>query len=339
MTAPAPTPANAVIEAAITEEYVNRAFMQNVAGGDTAWSIEDGRVDVLPGNRIEFTAKVGSPAGIMLVKGAVNMTVKDERLAIRITDIRLGQLPLRGLLKPFLASIETSVNAEANKQLSARLEQAKVRLVGMTTDETHLRFFLPAGLRAPSESEEESVLEIIAVLQAQCAGGGADAHALTRSTVNLGRTADNDIILDDPQVSGRHARITFQGAAATLMDLGSLNGTRLKGQSIPPRAPLPLGPGDVFQIGPFSFCLQPADERALRRSPRRCASVRIPRPAWPPSWKANSTSSPSTRSSSPWAVGPRTTSTSPRTTSRASTPRSCSATASGSSPTPAGATA
>jgi ABC transport system ATP-binding/permease protein len=104
---------------------------------------------------------------------------------------------------------------------------------------------------------------IIAVLQAQWAGGATDEHALTRPELDMGRAADCDLILDDPQVSGRHARITFQGHTALLMDLGSLNGTRLKGQPIPPRTPQPLAPGDEFQIGRFTFRLQAAGPHAL----------------------------------------------------------------------------
>ena len=97
----------------------------------------------------------------------------------------------------------------------------------------------------------------LAVLQAQWAGG-SDEHALTRSPINLGRAADNDVILDDPQVSGHHARLAFDARGATLTDLGSTNGTRLAGQPLAPRTSVPLQPGEIFQIGPFSLRLRPA---------------------------------------------------------------------------------
>lgn len=136
-------PAGAVIEAAVTEEYVNRAFMQNVpAAGNAAWSLEAGRVDIQTGNRVQFTAKVGSPVGTLIVKGTVSIAVQDEKLALHVTEARLGTLPLTGLLKPFLPALEAQVNDEANRQLSARTAQAKVRLLGVASDETHLRFYL-----------------------------------------------------------------------------------------------------------------------------------------------------------------------------------------------------
>jgi len=136
-------PVGAVIEAAVTEEYVNRAFMQNVpAGGNAAWSLEEGRVDIQAGNRVQFTARVGSPVGRLIVKGTVSIAVQNEKLALHVAEARLGTLPLTGLLKPFLPALEVQVNDEANRQLSARMAQAKVRLLGVASDETRLRFYL-----------------------------------------------------------------------------------------------------------------------------------------------------------------------------------------------------
>jgi len=136
-------PAGTVIEAAITEEYLNRAFMQNVpAGGNAAWTLEEGRVDIQAGNRVQFTAKVGSPLGTLIVKGTVGIAVQAEQLVLHVTEARLGTLPLTGLLKPFLPALEAQVNDEANRQLSERAAQAKVRLLGVASDETHLRFYL-----------------------------------------------------------------------------------------------------------------------------------------------------------------------------------------------------
>jgi hypothetical protein len=151
---PAPTPAAGVIEAAIAEDYVNRAFMQSMAGDAGAWEVEDGRVDIQPGGRVEFDARIGSPVGSLLVKGAVSITVDEGDLSIRVAEINLGQLPLTGLLKPFLPALETQVNDEANRQLRERAEKAKVRLVSVTSDEDYLRFHMAgqtnAGARQPA---------------------------------------------------------------------------------------------------------------------------------------------------------------------------------------------
>ena len=45
--------------------------------------------------------------------------------------------------------------------------------------------------------------------------------------VCLGRSADNDVILDNPKISRSHARVTWNGSGFLLEDLGSINGTYL----------------------------------------------------------------------------------------------------------------
>ena len=50
--------------------------------------------------------------------------------------------------------------------------------------------------------------------------------------VTVGRAGDNDIVLQDTTVSGRHARIERQGDQAVIVDLNSSNGTFVNGQRI-----------------------------------------------------------------------------------------------------------
>ncbi|MHB0875005.1 MAG: FHA domain-containing protein [Anaerolineae bacterium] len=102
---------------------------------------------------------------------------------------------------------------------------------------------------------------VLATLEVQLARGGSDRLPLVASQVNLGRGPDNDIVLDDPQVSGRHARIAFAAGGATIMDLGSLNGTWVNGQRIPPRTPMALQPGMPFQIDEFTMRLLAPDSQ------------------------------------------------------------------------------
>jgi hypothetical protein len=66
----------------------------------------------------------------------------------------------------------------------------------------------------------------------------------------LGR-GDVEIQLDDPFASSRHARITRQGRAVVIEDLGSTNGTFLNGE--PLNGPQPLHAGDRIRIGDCEF--------------------------------------------------------------------------------------
>lgn len=76
--------------------------------------------------------------------------------------------------------------------------------------------------------------------------------ALTKPQMTLGRSDDNDVVLDDPLVSGHHALIIVAdgGRAILLQDLSSTNGTRVNGQDV---RNTPLKHGDAIQIGRCVF--------------------------------------------------------------------------------------
>jgi DNA-binding winged helix-turn-helix (wHTH) protein len=63
----------------------------------------------------------------------------------------------------------------------------------------------------------------------------------------LGRDRDAVAWIDIPSVSRHHARIVISGTRATLEDLGSKNGTYVKGQRV--TTPRPLRDGDSLLIG------------------------------------------------------------------------------------------
>jgi pSer/pThr/pTyr-binding forkhead associated (FHA) protein len=63
---------------------------------------------------------------------------------------------------------------------------------------------------------------------------------------HIGREADNDVVLDDPATSRRHAQIQFQDGKYVLTDLGSANGTLVNDQRVTERA---LSDGDLIKVG------------------------------------------------------------------------------------------
>ncbi|HMF08123.1 MAG TPA: FHA domain-containing protein, partial [Thermoanaerobaculia bacterium] len=70
----------------------------------------------------------------------------------------------------------------------------------------------------------------------------------------LGRDEDAVVWIDDPEVSRRHARIVISESGATLEDLGSKNGTFVRGERI--NGVVSLKEGDLITIGPSSMILQ-----------------------------------------------------------------------------------
>lgn len=80
---------------------------------------------------------------------------------------------------------------------------------------------------------------------------GSRAIAIGRTESVLGRALDADIRFDVPGVSRRHARIVVDGEHLALEDLGSQNGTYLRGERITGRAT--LADGDEVRLGPVSI--------------------------------------------------------------------------------------
>ncbi len=74
----------------------------------------------------------------------------------------------------------------------------------------------------------------------------------------LGRSKKNDLPLDDPDVSRRHARILRKGDGFQLEDLKSINGTKFQGRRIDYAE---VFVGDEFQIGPFWIKLEASSQR------------------------------------------------------------------------------
>ena len=89
--------------------------------------------------------------------------------------------------------------------------------------------------------------------------------ALQNSSLNIGRDAQTDIILDDPTVSYIHAQIVLQGTEPYVRDLGSSNGTYVNEGLI--TVPHLLQDGDVLKLGTTSliFRVGPVSGITLQR--------------------------------------------------------------------------
>jgi len=78
--------------------------------------------------------------------------------------------------------------------------------------------------------------------------GGRDVKSGTVSgRITIGRSPECDIVIHDPQVSGRHCSITYEQSELFAEDLGSTNGTLINGLPINGRTKLTSG--DLIMIG------------------------------------------------------------------------------------------
>jgi pSer/pThr/pTyr-binding forkhead associated (FHA) protein len=76
--------------------------------------------------------------------------------------------------------------------------------------------------------------------------GRVSRFPITKKTVTIGRDPECDLRLDDPFVSRKHCQVVFRGDHFTVIDLGSLNKTVVKGRQYVQRN---LAPGTEFTLG------------------------------------------------------------------------------------------
>lgn len=74
-----------------------------------------------------------------------------------------------------------------------------------------------------------------------------------RRPLSLGRGEENDIVVADPRVSRRHARILLDAGVPAIEDLDSSNGTFVNGAEIERQI---LAPGDVIVVGETELRLE-----------------------------------------------------------------------------------
>jgi eukaryotic-like serine/threonine-protein kinase len=73
--------------------------------------------------------------------------------------------------------------------------------------------------------------------------------------LTVGKSPDNDIILNDPSISRKHLRIEWNGNRVKVIDLASKNGTRIDGKPIPPNEAQIWQIGQALQVGSFTLQL------------------------------------------------------------------------------------
>lgn len=113
--------------------------------------------------------------------------------------------------------------------------------------------------------------------------------------ISIGRDVANAVVINDPEVSRRHARIFRQGINYVIEDLGSTNGTSVNNQRLV--GPYILRSGEVVTFGEHTNLLfettgdsieatvaafRPAEEEPTAMAPRADMGVMQPPPAFRP---------------------------------------------------------
>jgi hypothetical protein len=70
---------------------------------------------------------------------------------------------------------------------------------------------------------------------------------LTQDVITIGRDLKCEVVVNDPEISRNHCRLTAQGSGYQVEDLESTNGTFVNSQKV--TAPRMLQPGDLLGLG------------------------------------------------------------------------------------------
>ncbi|MBP7126671.1 FHA domain-containing protein [Myxococcota bacterium] len=94
--------------------------------------------------------------------------------------------------------------------------------------------------------------------------GNVRVVPLQQGVLTIGRAPDNDLVLEDRNVSRHHARIRCEGGRCVLQDAGSRYGIRWAQGKV--AGEVEIQAGQVFQIGDFRLKVLPEDD-ALAEEP------------------------------------------------------------------------
>ncbi|MFI8005377.1 FHA domain-containing protein [Streptomyces sp. NPDC086010] len=134
------------------------------------------------------------------------------------------------------------------------------------------------SLQVPGEDEaaDDAVPARLHVIAGPDAGG---VHLLHGGQIRIGRSAEADVPLDDPDVSRLHCAVTVsRDGRVSVSDLGSTNGTSLDGAEVGGR-PVPLLPGALLRLGESTLRLTSGTRTpALTTTPDGEGHLRVARP-------------------------------------------------------------
>jgi pSer/pThr/pTyr-binding forkhead associated (FHA) protein len=95
-------------------------------------------------------------------------------------------------------------------------------------------------------------------------GPGAGRQIALTGPIVLGRDSSADVVIDDGQISRRHARVTPSNGGVVVEDLESTNGTFVNSDEV--HAPVELRPGDELLVGVTVLQLRSAEQVRVQAS-------------------------------------------------------------------------
>jgi len=212
------------------------ALIDQVAG-ETAW-IEIIESSVGEGERFA----VGARLTIGRDPNQCQMVLDDETVSARHAYIERD--PQGFVLHDWGSRNGTRVNDEAVS--SCRLHNGDLLQLGRT----RLRFVAPEATNGTATmllDAGQANAQLVALDEPHV----GRVFTISRLDVHIGRSKQNDIVIDMPSISRRHASIHFDGLDYRLVDAGSSNGTWL--DEVRVRGDVRLTSGQIIRLGAQRF--------------------------------------------------------------------------------------
>ena len=179
------------------------------------------------------------------------------RRLTREMDVR-RTVGVRGLIAP--NDFTVAVSEEDHANVIAKMEQAITRdLAGYVREHAREEGYVlvgPVEIAFTVDPKLGAGEFLVTSDMVEGTGGGPVGALVTADgnrvqvaldPVTIGRHPDCDVVLNDQEVSRQHAEVRREDDRFLLIDLGSLNGTKVNGGGV--KAPRALEDGDSITIG------------------------------------------------------------------------------------------
>lgn len=204
---------------------------------------------IMLGQRKERVRKYG-----MHFKKMIDQKMDISAIADRLLDPSFD-------LTAWMDSYKIGDQIEAARQIKGQAQVPSIADMRMTRNALSMSFSLqPAKAPETSTSPEESYLFY------------GSSRVVLKDILKIGRSEQNDVVLNDPEVSGQHARIYKEGSAYVLEDMRSSNGTYLNGERI--NAPVRLVNGVFIKLGGVKMQFTGVEQK--RSESPRMTSIGLP---------------------------------------------------------------
>jgi hypothetical protein len=136
----APPPSGYDVEAIIEEDYINRTFLESAASIPQPLPLIAGHLDLHPGGQADFAVQADAGPVQPVFRGIITLRPTETGgLDVTLVQVRAGPIPLTMFVPSDLLD---AIDQDVNRQLMERTSATDVRLIGITSDETTLHFYL-----------------------------------------------------------------------------------------------------------------------------------------------------------------------------------------------------